>query len=225
MIDLAMAALTALMVALVGAAVARHAPGLARRIVAGLLVWLAATAALAASGALSTWTAVPPRLPFLPLTMMVAFVLASRTQAMRALIGATPRAWPIAAQTFRIAVELLLYGLYADGRAPERITFEGRNLDILVGLSAPFVAVLVARRGATTLAIIWNVAGLAILANTIIAVLTSLPGPLHADGIPPFTAVASWPMVWLPAFLVPLAIALHVVSLQQARRAAVPRRG
>ncbi len=217
MIDLAMAALTALMVALVGAGVAHHSRRLAGGVVGVIAAWLAATAALAATGALLAWA--PPRLPLLPATTMVAFVLASRTAAMRALLRATPRAWPIAAQAFRVAVELILYALYAEGRAPARITFEGRNLDILVGLTAPLVAWQVARRGATTLAIAWNLAGLAVLANTIVAVMTALPGPLHADGVAPFTEVARWPMVWLPGFLAPLAIALHVIALQQARRA------
>jgi|GEM_PF-6363278 len=41
-------------------------------------------------------------------------------------------------------------------------------------------------------------------------------GPLHLSWPgTPFTAIATWPMVWLPAFLAPLAVFLHGVSLQR----------
>jgi len=34
----------------------------------------------------------------------------------------------------------------------------------------------------------------------------------------PLTAITSWPIVWLPAFLMPVAVFLHVVSLRQNLR-------
>jgi hypothetical protein len=98
-----------------------------------------------------------------------------------------------------------------------QVTFEGRNFDILVGLTAPVAAWLVARRLASPAAVLcWNLAGLAVLANTIGTVATSVPGPLHlAWPGEPFTALAEWPLVWLPAFLAPLAVLLHIFSLRQ----------
>lgn len=103
------------------------------------------------------------------------------------------------------------------GRAPIQITFEGRNFDVLVGLSAPLVAWLVARRRIGPKgAIAWNAVGLSVLANTVGTVATSTPGPLHLNWPgAPLTAITSWPIIWLPAFLMPLAVFLHVVSLRQ----------
>jgi len=131
-----------------------------------------------------------------------------------------PPAWPIAAQTFRVGVELALFALHAAGRAPVQITFEGRNFDVLVGLSAPWIGWLVATgRIGTKGALAWNVIGLAVLANTVGTVATSTPGPLHLDWPgAPLTAITSWPIVWLPAFLMPIAVFLHVVSLRQNLR-------
>ncbi|MHC5539854.1 hypothetical protein ACYOEI_16670, partial [Singulisphaera rosea] len=41
--------------------------------------------------------------------------------------------------------------------------------------------------------------------------------PLHLDWPgDPFTAIATWPVVWIPALLAPIGIALHVVSILQA---------
>jgi hypothetical protein len=64
-----------------------------------------------------------------------------------------------------------------------------------------------------------NVIGLAVLANTVGTVATSTAGPLHLDWPgAPLTAITSWPIVWLPAFLMPVAVFLHVVSLRQNLR-------
>jgi hypothetical protein len=50
-------------------------------------------------------------------------------------------------------------------------------------------------------------------------VATSTPGPLHLDWPgAPLTAITSWPIVRLPAFLMPVAVFLHVVSLRQNLR-------
>ena len=186
-----------------------------------LATWLGFAAFLATGGALSDWAAVPPRWPLLPLGAFIAIALVSRSHAASRSLHDVPATWVIGTQTFRIVVELGLYASYAAGCAPAQITFEGRNLDILVGLTAPVVAFLLATRHiGPKLAIAWNVAGLAILANTVGTVATSTPGPLHRDwGGAPLTAIATWPTVWLPAFLMPLAVFLHVSSLRQNVRA------
>jgi hypothetical protein len=175
------------------------------------------TAALAQSGTLSVWSARPPRLLLLPLCAFAAFLTLGRTAVAKTLMTNTPRSWPIAAQTFRVGVELVLFAFHAAGEAPLQVTFEGRNFDILVGATAPVVAWLVQRRRVRPAVVaVWNGLGLAILTNTIVTVVTSIPGPLHRDWPgEPFTAIAAWPLVWLPAFLAPLAVFFHVVSLRQ----------
>ena len=84
----------------------------------------------------------------------------------------------MALQTFRVAVELAFWRLHADGLAPAQVTFEGRNFDALVGLTAPVVAAGIAAgrvgRGGT---IVWNLLGLTLLVNAIGTVATSAPGP------------------------------------------------
>jgi hypothetical protein len=228
MVTAVMLGLTATMVGVVGVgvgALARRggaAGPKARRqalgVVSAVALWLSLTAALAQSGLLANWQARPPPLLLVPLAAFVAMVIVVRRPGFRELLTHLPPHWPLAAQTFRVLVELVLLELFLEGRAPKQVTMEGHNLDVLVGLAAPAMALLVARGRASSRAIVaWNVAGLAVLANTIFTVVTSFPGPLQL-GWPgePFTAPASWPMVWLPAFLAPLAVLLHVASLRQA---------
>ena len=182
-----------------------------------LAVWLAIAFALASSGFLSNWTAKPPRMPLIPLVAFVALIAVHRSAAFVKLLRATPRHWPVALQTFRIGVELCFWRLYVTGGAPQQVTFEGRNFDVVVGLTAPVVALAIWKYGmGRRIVIVWNVLGIAILGNTIVTALSSLPGPLHHDwpgGV--FTAIADSPFVLIPAFLAPFAIFLHVFSIRQ----------
>jgi hypothetical protein len=182
-----------------------------------LCVWLLITGMLAYGGHLAVWNSRPPRLPTIPLLALVTIVLINRASIFRTLLNATPRHWPVAMQTFRIGVELAFWGLFTSGGAPQQVTFEGRNFDVIVGLTAPLIAIAITRLNLRpSVVIAWNILGVMILSNTIVTTLSSMPGPLHLNwpGIP-FTAFATWPFVWVPAFLAPLGIFIHVFSIRQ----------
>jgi hypothetical protein len=195
-----------------------HPRTLAASVAAGLIVWLAATAALAQSGFLSDWTARPPRWPLLPLTALGTFVLLGQTRTFRRLLAEVPPWQPVALQTFRLGVELAFWRLHVEGVAAVQVTFEGRNYDGLVGLTAPVVAAGIAfGRFGPRITIAWNLFGLTMLVNAIGTVATSAPGPLHLNWLgEPFTAIASWPVIWIPALLAPVGIYLHFVSIRQS---------
>jgi len=180
----------------------------------------------AASGWTSDFEARPPHLMLVVATSVLTFGVATRGAAFRRVLRSTPRAWPIAIQTMRVPIELGLWALWAAGRLPVHLTFHGRNLDVLVGLTAPIVAWAVHRdhlsRGA---AIAWNVGSLAFLANVVGMAITSIPGPLRLDWPgEPNLVVAELPFVWLPAFLVPVALFGHVLSLRQLLGSGAGRR-
>jgi len=194
----------------------------------GIGAWLGALAFVARTGMLSDFDARPPRLMLVLAGSIVLFTVVTRTPAARRLLEATPRHWPIAVQAMRVPIEVALWGLFVTGRLPVQMTFEGRNFDVLVGLTAPVVALGVARGSIGTRgAVAWNVASLGALANIVVIAITTMPGPLHLDwpGISN-AIVTEMPFVWLPAFLVPIALFGHVLSLRQLiRRGTQPRRG
>ena len=67
----------------------------------------------------------------------------------------------------------------------------------------------------------WNVAGILILVNVVVHAQLSTPSPFRVFITPPpVTFIAYVPWIWLPAFLVPLAWALHALSIRQLRRRA-----
>jgi hypothetical protein len=195
-----------------------HPKIFAASVAAGLIVWLGATAALAQSGVLTDWTARPPLWPLLALTALGTFVLLGQTLTFRRLLAEIPTWQPVALQTFRMGVELAFWRLSLEGVAPVQVTFEGRNFDGLVGLTAPVVAAGIAFGWfGPRLTIVWNLFGLAMLFNAIGTVATSTPGPLHLNWPGEvFTAITTWPVIWIPALLAPVGIFLHVVSIRQS---------
>lgn len=201
------------LVVLVVAALLARAGG--PRLGLGIASWGAVALLVAASGVLTFDPARPPRLFLVVGTAMILVVVAARSR----LLGASPPWWPVALQTMRVPIELVLFLLHREGRLPEVMTFEGRNFDILVGLTAPLVAWGIAQgRVGRGLLVPWNAVGLALLANIVILAITAMPGPLHHPWPGPAnTIVAEPPWVLLPAFLVPVALLLHVVSLGQCR--------
>jgi hypothetical protein len=214
-----------LLLVLWGAAYAarRVGPGATRGVrVAGIALagWLALTAGLAEHGFFLDFQALPPHMLLavgLPLLALLALTISGR---MALLLAALPKAWPVGAQAFRIVVEIVLWRLAVAGVAPEIMTFTGRNVDILVGLSAPVVAYacFVKRAWPERVAVWWNLAGIVILLNVVVHALLSTPSPFRVVLTePPTTFIGHVPYIWLPAFLVPLAWLLHLLSLRQLR--------
>lgn len=197
------------------------------RAAALLILWLGFTAGLALSGLTDDFNAVPPRLPLLALSA-AAFVVLGLTGPvarpdLQSVVASMPLAWPVALQTFRLPLELFLFAQHRAGQIPVQMTFDGRNFDILVGLTAPLLAFAIATgRAPRWLVAAWNVLGLCLLFTVVGLAISSAPGPLRLDWpSAPLTLPARFPYVWLPAFLVPVAFAGHFVALWKLARGRV----
>lgn len=188
------------------------------RIHNALLGWLVLTAGLAIMGFLLDFDGLPPRflVVLLPALAGVAWVARSSFGGM--LIAGLSPAWFIMPQVFRLPLEFALWRLHAEGIIPVQMTFEGQNFDILTGLTAPLVAWLCFSRRVLPawVAVAWNLLGLALVFNIMAVSILSTPTPLRQFmNDPANTIIAYWPFVWLPAFVVPMALALHALSLRQ----------
>lgn len=170
---------------------------------------------LSSSGALLHFEALPPRLLLFAMgTLLSGALLISRVAPVRSALQAMPAWWPVALQTFRLPLELILFAMFTNGLLPKQMTFEGQNLDVLTGLTAPLMAWLIAtNRAPRGLVVVWNLFGTALLFNVLRVAITSFPGPLHLDWPgAPLTVVATWPFVLIPAFCVPLAAWGHLAT-------------
>lgn len=187
---------------------------------AGLALWLAYAGTLGYLRVIIDPDVRPsgPALLLFPVFLFVALFLV-RTDAALRIARSLPLEWLIGLQVFRVIVELFLHRLWETGLAPRTLTYEGANFDIVIGLSAPLVAWLYAReRIGERVALAWNVLGLAMLTNVAIRALLSAPGPLHilTDDVPNL-AVGTFPFSFIPGFMAPLALILHVLAIRALR--------
>lgn len=185
---------------------------------AAIVGWLAFTGVLAWSGALLRAGTIPLYFPLLVLTPVLAGIFFLRSEPGDEVLSRLPATSPVVMQSFRIVMEVILWALALQGRVPYLITFEGRNVDILIGLTAWPVAwyCFVQRKWPVRIAMLWNVAGLLILANVVFSAYFSAPTPLRMIFTqPPTGFIGTFPYVWLPTFLVPLAVWLHTASLMR----------
>jgi hypothetical protein len=108
-------------------------------------------------------------------------------------------------QTWRVA-GLAFLALFAVGELPARFALPAGLGDVLIGLTAPLVAVYVVGGGrwAKRTYVGWTVLG---IADLLLAVSLGVTSP---DGMDPLSAL---PMSLIPTFGVPLTLALHVMSL------------
>jgi len=182
-----------------------------------LIGWAVLTAALSLSGFLSDFSIFPPRMLIVLVLPLIAIIWVVRTTEITEILRHTPPESIIWLQSFRIIVEILLWRLFVDNLAPVQMTFEGRNFDIISGLTALVIAFLVSRKKVSGhLVIAWNFICLGLLLNIVAVALLSMPTPLRVFmNEPSNTIVSRFPIIWLPAFLVPLAYGLHFLSLRQ----------
>jgi hypothetical protein len=183
--------------------------------------WLIFQATLGIGGFFLNTEAVPPRLflfAFLPsLAAIILLFIFARKNFIEQL--------PLRALTYlhviRIPVEMVLLWLYQGGQVPQLMTFEGRNFDILAGITAPIMAWLAFRGGKTNrpLLIIWNLFALGLLTNIVINAVLSFPFPLQQFAFDqPNRGLLYFPFIWLPSTVVPIVFFCHLASLWQLAR-------
>lgn len=183
----------------------------------GLSLWLVYVGVLSRSGAIADATRRPPAILYVVVPVFLFVLLAVvRSRAAGRISVALPLWLLIGFQTYRIGVELFLHRLWIEGLVPKMLTFEGANVDIWIGASAPIVAWLSTRgRGGARFAVAWNIVGLLALANVVVRSALTSPGPLnllHTDVAN--RAIGTFPYTYIAGFLAPLAIILHVLALR-----------
>jgi len=140
----------------------------------------------------------------IPVVIAVIALFASKN--LRAINAATPSAWLIAIQTYRIAGVMFMYPFVTYGILPAGFGYPAGIGDALTGIFAPVVAMMVARSrpNAVKWAVVWNLFG---TLDLIDATATALAFQAPVLGI--------YPIALVPLFLgPPLGILTHILSLR-----------
>ena len=187
------------------------------RLICAVVIWTLFLSAWSVSGRMSNFSQFP--LNFLPVVVvpLISVVALLSSKAVGEVLQNIPPDNLIRLQSFRVFVEIMLWMLFIVNLVPVQMTFEGRNYDILAGLTAPIVAFLIMKRGISkTSVIIWNLICLGLLLNIVITAILSTPSPWRVFMNEPANDIVTYfPISWLPGVLVPLAYYLHLFSLKQ----------
>jgi len=184
----------------------------------GILIgWAVIVSALSITGVMGKFKIFPFNIGPLLIIPFITIVLFTFSKALREVLPHIHPARIIRLQVFRVFVEILLWLLFIDNLAPVQMTFEGRNFDVLSGLTAPLIAFLTFRNSLPkSVLIIWNLICLGLLINIVTVAVLSMPTPFrYFMNEPSNTIVAQFPISWLPTFLVPLAYMLSFISIRQ----------
>lgn len=186
----------------------------------GLLIWIGLQSGLTLVNLYnSDPTAVPPKIVVFGVLPTIAVILILfLTKKGRTFIDSLPVQQLTYLHIVRIPVELVLYGLYFYGAIPQLMTFEGRNFDIVAGISAPFVAYLgIARSWMSRSGLLaWNIICLGLLINIVVNAILSVPSPFQQLAFDqPNVAILNFPYSLLPTFVVPVVLFSHLASLRQ----------
>lgn len=186
----------------------------------GLAFWLALQALLSFENVYNTNTnSFPPKIMLMGiLPGTLAIVLLFATFKGRQFIDSLPLKNLIYLNIIRIPVEIVLYWLFMNKAIPELMTFEGRNFDILAGITAPFIAYfgLTRQRIKRPIILVWNVISLGLLINIVVNALLSAPSPIQKFAFDqPSIAILNFPFSWLPTFIVPVVLLGHLTSIRQ----------
>jgi hypothetical protein len=183
-----------------------------------LLAWLFIQAVVALTGFYQDTSVLPPRFLLAIGPPVVLIVLLCLTRRGRRFIDSLNLETLTLLHIIRIPVEIVLFWVFLHKGIPEVMTFEGRNLDIISGITAPVIYYLGFVRGKlwprTILA--WNLICLALLINIVTTAILSTPYPFQKFGFDqPNVAIFYFPFVWLPAMIVPVVLFSHVAAIRK----------
>ena len=193
-----------------------------------LACWLLIVLVLGARGAFAVPAETPPYPIAIgvvaPLLVFLAAVWGSA--AFRGFVMAADLPLLTAVQAWRFAGFGFL-ALFAYGVLPGSFAWPAGLGDMAIGLTAPWLALTLARRpafAASWMLVIWNLLGILDLIAAVSSATINQILATGAAGEVTVAPMAQLPLLLVPAYLVPLFFIWHLTALFQARRLALSER-
>lgn len=177
--------------------------------------WIFFQAILAQSG-LYLDLSIPPKLVLFGVLPALGLILGYFVFFRRGFIDELPLEHLTFVHVVRIPVEFVLLWLFRSQVIPQSMTFEGRNFDILAGLTAPIVWWFAFRNEKPNrgVLLVWNFIALLLLVNIVATAVAAFPAfNPNAAATATNRAVLYFPYVWLPTIVVPIVLFSHLASI------------
>lgn len=183
------------------------------KVLIGSIVWLLIVGIISYQGFFENTEIRPPRfllIPVIVIPMMIFFYKKIDREKLK-------YEYLIGIHVLRLPIELILYQLFLRKEVPVLMTFKGWNFDILVGISALIILIVVLISGKKTmhhLILFWNITGLIFLIMIISIAVLSSPLPIQLFAFDqPNIAVLKFPFIYLPAYVVPVVFLSHILYI------------
>jgi hypothetical protein len=183
-------------------------------------LWLVLQGTLAATGFYTHEFTVPPKFMLMIAPPMLAIVVLFISPKGRSWMDSIDLKALTLLHIIRVPVEIGLYFLFIAKTIPEAMTFEGRNFDIIAGLTAPVIYYMVFVKGKYKRGLLlgWNIAALLLLFNIVSTAVLSLKTPFQVFGFnQPNIALTQFPFNWLACGIVPLVLLAHLIAIRRSK--------
>lgn len=183
-----------------------------------IATWITVSGVLSLSGFYLVFNVIPPRLVFAVGPPLILIIILFTTQAGKTFINNLSLEQLTLLHVTRIPVEIGLHALYVRTLIPELMTYEGYNFDIVSGITAPFIyyLIFVKKRLNHKILLVWNFLCLALLINIVTLAILSTPTNFQQLAFDqPNVGVLYFPVIWLPAIIVPLVLLSHLTAIKQ----------
>jgi len=182
-----------------------------------IIAWLLIQGIVGYSGFYLITDTIPPRFALLIVPPLLLIITLFATPQGRNFIDSLDLKMLTWLHVVRIPVELVLLWLFQSGQVPEIMTFEGRNFDILSGITAPLIVYFgfIKNSLSKKVILIWNAICLLLLFNIVGTAILSAPTPFQKLAFDqPNIGVMYFPFVWLPSVIVPLVLFAHLAAFR-----------
>lgn len=185
-----------------------------------IILWSILHSVLAYFGFYQITDSLPPRfgLVLIPSALLIVFGLLPKQRKWA--LNHRDMKFSTFLHTVRLPVEIVLYGLFTHQMIPELMTFEGRNFDILMGITAPIIGWLFFKKKINKKKVLgWNVMGLCLVIFILGNGILSAELPFQQFSFEqPNRAINYFPFVLLPATIVPIVVWTHLIDILKLRK-------
>lgn len=183
-----------------------------------LLFWAFAQSIIGYFGFYAVTDTIPPRFVLMILPPIALILILFVTKAGKHFIDELDLKWLTLIHIVRLPIEIVLYWLFLAKAIPQLMTFEGKNFDIIMGISAPLVFYFsYIKNKLSKIGLLgWNILGVLLVLNIAITGVLSTPIAFQQFAFEqPNIAVLHFPFNLLPALVVPLVLFSHFVSIRK----------
>jgi hypothetical protein len=193
-------------------------------VLALVLFWTGLQVVLAINFFYTTTATVPPRIALMVVPPLFLIALLFVSVKGRRFIDGLDIKFLTLLHIVRIPVEVVLFWLFLGKLVPQLMTFEGRNFDIIAGITAPFIYYFgfIKKLLHKNLLLGWNIICLALLINIVFNAALSAPSVVQQFAFDqPNIAILYFPFNLLPSVIVPLVLFSHLAAIRQLLRPAL----